>query len=60
LKAIDTKDLPTERGVDGNMYYKIDFDIEMGVNSASMTFILVHGKDDKRKEYPKTIEKEFM
>jgi hypothetical protein len=60
LGAIDTKDLPTQPGTDGSLYYKVDFDIEMVRNSASMTWILVHGKGNKRKEYPKTIVEEFI
>lgn len=42
LGTIPVELLNTEKGDDGYDYYKLDFDVEMALHSAKLTFALVY------------------
>lgn len=42
VRSIPASDLDQEPNGQGEMYYKLDFDIEMSCRSASLTFAIVY------------------
>ncbi|KAL1615853.1 hypothetical protein SLS56_011655 [Neofusicoccum ribis] len=56
LSGLDESDLFREQGADNQLYYKLDFDIEMKCHSASISYTLLY----KEKRYHKLVQADYV